>query len=179
MNFINTLMTVLKNVFLGTTQKLLQDERFCISEDFFRWISLFRNFEKYEISSIELGKITYGNTPLCKTAPYLYLEGNVDAYKDYCAYHQRVLHIDMNYQRFDKLISSVEKNGYDEKFIIVLKYNNSLMDGQHRACCLMHKYGPEHKIKVLRLKLKKRNVLQKILRYFAGAKRTKTQSIES
>ena len=51
-------------------------------------------------------------------------------------------------------IENLEKtmdNGYDiSKAAIVLKKDNTLIDGYHRCAALYHKYGGNHKILVVR-----------------------------
>ena len=48
------------------------------------------------------------------------------------------------------LISSMNE-GYDERYMPVIDEYNQILYGQNRCCILMNKYGPEYKVKVLRL----------------------------
>ncbi len=58
---------------------------------------------------------------------------------------------DKSTTRFDALVESMEKNGYDpSKCVIVLNSENVLMDGQHRACILLYKYGPDYTVTAIR-----------------------------
>ena len=41
--------------------------------------------------------------------------------------------------------------GYDERYMPVIDEYNQILYGQNRCCILMNKYGPEYKVKVLRL----------------------------
>ena len=43
----------------------------------------------------------------------------------------------------------MEEQGYDSSHIILVNELGILRDGQHRACCLAHKYGLDHEIEVL------------------------------
>lgn len=86
--------------------------------------------------------------------PYLYLEGgekNRKLYEEYCKYHLKNGLPNMSIARFDKLINSIKKNGYNEKIPIVIGDQNIIYDGQHRACILMHLYGKDYKLKVVKL----------------------------
>ena len=59
--------------------------------------------------------------------------GDVEAYEEYSEFHiSHGLPI-MTRERFDKLIQSIEQNGYNEKNMLVVNQNNEIMDGQHRA----------------------------------------------
>ena len=57
----------------------------------------------------------------------------------------------MSVERYDKLIKSIEKKGYDNKHLITVDGNNVILDGQHRSCVLYHIHGKDTKIKVLRI----------------------------
>ena len=54
-------------------------------------------------------------------------------------------------KKYKKLIKSIDKNGYSSNNYIVVNQNNSIIDGQHRACYLLHKYGKDLNIKVLKI----------------------------
>ena len=77
----------------------------------------------------------------------------------------------MSQERFDDLIKSIDKEGFRNENVIVVNEDNILMDGQHRCCYMMYKFGEDCKVPVLRLyewhhvKLRRRirNCLQKIL----------------
>lgn len=148
--------------FYGSTNQLLRDERFCIDTEFFNRALKFRSIKDCKVIKVKLGDIYYENTPLKEVKPYLYLNGEIDAYKQYCQYHQSDLHINMSLDRYNRLIDSINSCGYNSKSIIIVTDNNKILDGQHRACILMHKYGEDYEIPVLYLKLKKRNLLQKL-----------------
>lgn len=55
--------------------------------------------------------------------------------------------------RMDKVLDSVKKYGYDpSKMCICVDENNIILDGQHRACCLLYLYGKDYIIEVCRVK---------------------------
>ena len=55
--------------------------------------------------------------------------------------------------RMAKLIKSIDENDYDPaKCAITVRKNNIIIDGQHRAAVLYHKYGGNHKVLVVREK---------------------------
>ena len=58
----------------------------------------------------------------------------------------------MTEERFNKLIKSINEKGYISKYPLVIKADdNSIMDGQHRACILLNKYGKDYEIEVLKI----------------------------
>lgn len=93
--------------------------------------------------------------PLEECAPYQYLCGDTEAYEAYCQYHKEHNLYPMSKERFDGLIRSLEEEGFNERNVIVLNQDlNSVMDGQHRLCYLLKKYGKDYIVPVVRIKLR-------------------------
>lgn len=88
---------------------------------------------------------------LKECAPYLYLEGNKKAYDDYVLFHKGNNLPIMDVNRYEKLIKSVKKKGYDNIHLIVVDQRNIILDGQHRACILCYLNDDEKEFKVLKL----------------------------
>ena len=83
-------------------------------------------------------------------APYFYLNGDKDMYKNYCVENKRIYGWNMSQDRFDALLNNIEQNGYNSKSMPVINAkDNTIIDGQHRSCYLLKKFGPEHKIQAL------------------------------
>ena len=57
----------------------------------------------------------------------------------------------MTKERFDRLIASINQNGFDERKVIIVNSQNGLMDGQHRACVLANKCGLDSYVRVLKI----------------------------
>ena len=57
-----------------------------------------------------------------------------------------------NQSRIDSMLESIKSNGYpyNGKKIVLLKGNNKILDGQHRAACMYYLWG-DKKIPVIRL----------------------------
>ena len=97
---------------------------------------------------------------LTECSPYKYLQTRDE--KIYQKYVQK--HIDMgfvgtntawNIQPFLDLEKSILKNGYDPtKSVIVINQDNIILDGQHRSCVLLYKYGPDYEIPVVQVSRK-------------------------
>ncbi|MBQ4068013.1 MAG: hypothetical protein IJC76_02055 [Lachnospiraceae bacterium] len=140
--------------------RMLYDDRFTLDDEFFYRGLEHRRVQSWEIVEMPLNKIRrrwfdgliYS---LTECAPYKYLQGDTKAYDEYCEYHHINNLPDMTRLRFDTLINSIKENGYNPDNIIVVSKTNILLDGQHRACCLMHLYGENYKAKVLKVSFAK------------------------
>ncbi len=108
---------------------------------------------------------------LIEGAPYKYIsEGDISGYERYCEFHKDNGLPLMTKERFDGLIESIDKDGYDERYISIIDDQNVLLDGQHRICILANKYGVESYIRVLKIWDIKRivvRILVKLVRYKA------------
>lgn len=136
--------------------RLLKDERFVLDDEFFYRSLEHRKIKFWEIIHIPLNTIIrkwFDGTcySLTECAPYKYLQGDTTVYDEYCKYHHDNNLPDMTRSRFDKLINSIKNDGYNPKNIIVINQSNILLDGQHRACCLMHLYGEDYTADVLKI----------------------------
>ena len=136
--------------------ELLSDDRFLLDPEFCYFALEMMRISKYEIVEIPLGSILrrwfdgkYYKLKDC--APYHYLMGDDEAYEKYSRYHNEHDLTLMTRERFQELIESIEKNGYDERHILVVDQKNVIMDGQHRACILLAKYGEGYTVKVLKI----------------------------
>lgn len=109
---------------------------------------------------------------LTDVSPYKYLQtGDRTIYEDFMKKHEgmadsyakkyAVQRIDRGEplwpaDRMDKVLTSVKEYGYDpSKMCICVDENNIILDGQHRACCLLYLYGKDHIIEVCRVKWEK------------------------
>ncbi|MBE5925406.1 MAG: hypothetical protein E7270_00220 [Lachnospiraceae bacterium] len=136
--------------------RLLEDKRFSLDDEFFYRSLEHRKVKFWEIIHIPLNTIIrkwFDGTcySLTECAPYKYLKGDTKTYDEYCKYHHENNLPDMTRNRFDKLINSIKNDGYNPKNIIVINQSNILLDGQHRACCLMHLYGENYTADVLKI----------------------------
>lgn len=140
-----------------SANRLHQDDRFVIDDQFFYTSLEEKKIAKYEVDEVPLSELKRrwfdGELyDLDQLAPFKYLSGDKNAYERYSIFHQMHPKLpDMSAERFDELIKSMDKNGFDSKHLIITYPNNVIMDGQHRACYLLHKYGRDHIVKILRL----------------------------
>lgn len=138
-----------------SAMRLLDDDRFTIDYDFFYRVLEMRPVTKYRIVETRLGDLTrywYDGRlyPLEQCPPYRYLCGDKEAYESYCLQNKVVTGFEMSPERFDRLCESMAE--YDPKSMpVVFGPRNIIQDGQHRSCILLKKFGPDYKIKVLRI----------------------------
>ena len=135
--------------------RLLNDDRFVLNDEFF-YLSLegrkIKNYYLQDIALKDINRSWKGEIfKLDQCAPYEYLKNkSVDAYQEYCEENKSKSKFEMSVDRFDSLIQSIDANGFDSKFVPVINAtNNVIMDGQHRCCYLLKKFGPDHKVKAL------------------------------
>lgn len=134
--------------------RLLDDERFVLDYDFFYRALEMAKVTRYEVTEVRLGDIRRewkGRLiPLSECHPYKYLTGELAQYREYVQENALTHGFEMSETRFEQLRQSMDTQ-YDERRMPVLSQDNILMDGQHRCCLLLHKYGPEYAVKVLKI----------------------------
>ncbi len=136
-----------------SAMRLLKDSSFDIDYDFFYKVLELRRIKNYEVKTIKLKDIKrYWQGKyysLTEVSPFAYLKGNKARYTAYCTENSQCSNFVMSKDRFDVLINSLDK-GYNVKKMPILNAEDlSLMDGQHRCCYLVNKYGLEHSVKCL------------------------------
>ncbi|MDR1015507.1 MAG: hypothetical protein LBL86_11115 [Coriobacteriales bacterium] len=151
-----------------STERLYDDERFVVDEEFFHMTLDNRFMGKYEMVEMPLKNLRRGYPPKMRehfghppepvkipdTEPYQYLLNNdKETYRVYCEWHQDNHLPFMTEERFDALVRSIKENGFDPKYPVVVSADNVIIDGQHRACCLYHEKGGDFMVPVLRIHL--------------------------
>lgn len=118
-----------------------------------------KKIKKYKIEKIMIGKIlrdlSYrkkGIVNLNDTFVYAYLNGDEKGLRKYQEYCQ-ICNVNFRSKNeYDKLIKELSLNNYDIlKGAICVDYNNLILEGQHRACIILKKYGPRYKIPVVKI----------------------------
>ena len=81
---------------------------------------------------------------------HIFLEQmKVKKYQKYCETYPSYFRNETNYKN---LIDAMKEQDYDiKKGAIVIDDNNFILDGQHWSCILLHKYGPFHKVQVVKI----------------------------
>lgn len=132
---------------------LLNDKNFILDYDFFYKVLELRKIKHYEVRKIKLKDIKRYNHgkyySLNDVAPMAYLKGNKEAYKLYCIENEKDYGFQMSSSKYQNLIESIN-SGFNFKSMPVLNaLDLSIMDGQHRCCYMMHKYGENYEIPCL------------------------------
>lgn len=135
--------------------RMLEDDRFELDPEFvYRVLERVPAFS-YEVAEIPVGEIrrvwTDGRSlPLAACAPYRYLEGDGDGYDRYCAENAKASGFEMSRTRFEALRQSMAT--FDPRRMPVVYGDcNVILDGQHRSCILLKRFGPAHRVKVVRI----------------------------
>ena len=115
---------------------------------------------KYKLRYIPLKKIRaliYVNPvdaaafPLECSPAYRYLLGEKKVYEDYNKMKNTPLQKDVHSnERFERLIRAMD-TGIDPRKVLILRHNNELIDGQHRASYLLRRFGKNYRVRVLKL----------------------------
>ncbi len=104
-----------------------------------------------------------------EVSPYQYLKTkNKKIYDNYIEMHKDIadkhliqyatkinekIEIPWTSDRIDNLLKSLKNNGYNPTTgCICVDNNNVILDGQHRACCLLYLFGKDYEITVCRVK---------------------------
>lgn len=138
--------------------RLLDDKRFKLDDEFVFFSLEHRLIEDYELVNIRLGDIRrrWGKTviSLRECLPYRYLvSGDPAVYEEYKRQNKAMYKLDiMSRERFDELMKSIDEKGFENENVIVVNHQNIILDGQHRCCYMLYKYGEDYEIPCLRIK---------------------------
>lgn len=113
-----------------------------------------------------------------KSRNYKALNGDTEELDSYTAQINMIGQNNM--QRLHSVLDCIKQNGYpyNNEYIVLRNDQAVLMDGQHRAACLLHLYGPDVEIPVLRFNFKnkkynitdwhpwRRALYKKVIRFF-------------
>lgn len=142
-----------------TREQIKNDDRFYIDDWNLERITN-RPVISYEIVEIPVGKVRryYKDRimPLTETDVYKYMDGSKESAEQYDRYcGECVGNANRGKAQFDELIDSFDGDSYDlKKGAIFVNQLNIIVEGQHRCCVLLKKYGKDYKIKVVRMKYK-------------------------
>lgn len=189
LKLVGTAIRPIKHAILWLPNKILYrfssnrlfEENIEFDPEYFYWM-LDNKLIKWKYERISFKEIMYVNgnirRPFIENEPYQYLKGNVEGYKKYCKYHLDCGLPVMSIERFESLKKSIEENGYDERYIIIVNNQNELMDGQHRAACLCYKLGEDAYIKVLKIRfISIKETIKKVLPYSVWQQIKKAKNI--
>lgn len=122
---------------------------------------IFLDLERVTIDEIRLGDIIalkYNKLPFYRTLDkcrdYKALNGDVEELNVYKSQVNKFGQT--NEERLYEMLNSIKENGYpyNGQYIILRNNQNVLLDGQHRASCLLYLYGSDYIIPVMRFHFK-------------------------
>lgn len=165
--------------------RLIYDNRFEITDDFYLRTAESSLITKYEICKIKLKNITRLDkgiyTSLKEWAPYKFFLGEEKEYKEYCLKYRKTDYMGLSDEEFEKyvkknaiddykkLIKFLDQHPYDNKRLIIIDANNNcILDGLHRASYYLYKYGEDYEIKVLKITYWEKNNIQNINSLFTS-----------
>ena len=136
--------------------RLLADNRFDLDADFFYKTLETRKVKTYCIHKIRIGDINRkwidGNLYKLKDcSPFMYLSGDKERYKNYCKINNETSKFEISEDKFNHLIASMDKGYNPKQMPVIHSTENILMDGQHRLCYLLNKYGEDYEVECLHL----------------------------
>lgn len=143
-----------------STEKLISDKRITIDKNYIDNHLKHWKIYKYSLKNIKLKNLRCTlfvkegthDYKIHQVPAYKYLEGDKQSYIDYINYKNPIGGGDIHtVDRYEALINSFNSKGFCEDNVIIVDANNTIIDGQHRACLLLKKYGGNKKIKVLKI----------------------------
>ncbi len=146
-----------------TVEDLTQNPSFYISYSEAQELVSWMGIRKMELTSVRLGKIRrWKNKRFCsleETVNYAFLHDPDHEKADLCyrRYCDDPANRHDNPERspelFCRLAEQIRNEGYDpKKGVIVIDQYNTVCVGLHRACVLLHLFGENKRIPVLRIK---------------------------
>lgn len=132
-----------------TANDLLNDDRFYIDNWNANRITKGK-IRKYKVTKVKVGNIYRMNDggliKLSETPVYHYLAsgGTEDKeYRDYCDRYCKG-NVNRGIEEFNSLLNSFTADSYDmKKGAIFVDQMNCILEGQHRCCILLYKYGED------------------------------------
>ena len=135
--------------------EIMNDDRFLINTQIPNRLFC-EPIRKYDIVEIPLGNLFsyYGDQclPIKDSIIFKYLNGNYEGRIQYERYCEKCNAVFRSEEKYDSLIKTLDNEEYDiKKGAIVINQLNIILDGQHRGSVLLKKFGPECKIKVVKV----------------------------
>lgn len=140
--------------------EILQNKNICLDKTWKdNWLKNQEIFEYY-LDTIKIGDLKvrilsengWKKISILESPCYKFVCGNTQAYEDYMNF-KNLNYSDGNsnsVERYRSLIKELNKK-FDPKFVVVVDYENVILDGQHRAAWALRKFGPDFKIKVVKI----------------------------
>ena len=143
-----------------TEDVLKSDERFFIYDRNVNRLLKEHPVSSYRVKYVKVGMILrkysqrFRVVPLYQTNVYKYLEGGEEGKKAYEEFKKVCNYSPLRSEEiYNNLIQQIDNSDYDiKKGAVVVDQHNLILDGMHRSCILLHKYGANHRIQVVQFK---------------------------
>ena len=152
-------LRMIRETYLMLHYSLLKDSlksRYNISLPKDSYYYLPNHVELVEVALKDIRKLTPDRKKVPITETAVYKNFFASEKNPYLCLNEADIYVSPKIKNSKLKIENLEKtmkNGYDiSKAIIVLKKDNTLIDGYHRCAALYHKFGGDHKILVIREK---------------------------
>lgn len=144
------------------TYKFIHDKSFILDST---WVEEFvkpRAIYNYFKENIKIGDLfcmyytrakVWEKKPISESNCLTFLRGNKKEYEQYNKFKNDTYAKDSIHsnERFSNLIKQLNKKHYNPRYPIIVDGRNVIMDGQHRACWLLNKYGPDYEVQVIKI----------------------------
>lgn len=131
---------------------------------------------KYRVIEIPIGdivrkqEVTGRIISLYDTKVFQYLKNTPEGRSAYQEYVDLCNVSFRSFENYDKLRMEIKDSGYDiMKGAIVIDQDFLILDGQHRCCLLLERFGPQYNVRVVQLFYNKfrYSLLRRLKLYFA------------
>lgn len=142
---------------LTSLERICNDSRFKLDDEFVFFGLENKQILSYEYVTVPLKEIKRKwenkTIALSDCHPYKYLlTGDPKIYEEYVKLNKEKHKLDIySKERFDALIQSLDNDGFDKEKAIVIDENNVLLDGQHRCCYLLYRFGENFEVPAVRV----------------------------
>lgn len=143
------------------TQKFISDKSFKVDERFVKDFVLPHEIYEYFFEEIKVSdlycmyftkKEKWKRVEISQSNCLTFLNGDRAAYDNYNNSKREIMHDYFHSaERFEHLVKTLNEVGYNNEYPIIVNGANTILDGQHRACWLLKKFGPDFKIKVVKI----------------------------
>lgn len=142
--------------------QMKQDTRFSITPDEMDALFRYHAITDYSFEKIKLGDILrykdHRLVSISETINYAYLENSSNSairerYIEYCSDWDNLKdNPERSEETYRKLIQIMETQHYDVRTsAIVINQYDCIVDGLHRSCILLKKYGKDYEVEVVRI----------------------------
>lgn len=164
-NYIKKIFLLTKNEFIRKICKIkpaeciLKNKTILIDENWANKNIIGRSLHTYKVTKIKLKNLLcvlfvkegIHSFRLEESPVYKYINGDKQCYVDYCNFKNPIGGGDIHStERLDDLVDSLNDK-YNTNSVIIVNDKNEILDGMHRACWLLSKYGKNYKVNVLKL----------------------------